>query len=328
MRPLELDLSRFGDLPFPVATVAELRRAGRVAVRAMDRKLIVLWNDGQPRLFADACAHLGLPLSLGTLERGAVRCRYHGWAFDSDSGDVVDQPTLHTRQPCRLRRFGALICGGIVFGWLGDQAEAAAVRARLPGRVLDDFSLFRVTFRCPFPLALFSSVDYAHFPYHTGYRPAYRIYSLLRGNEHQPGTAFPSRVHSEEAHRITLRIDEADRSIHMYATASEMDDDSVNLLQTFVTPVSAMETTYWECYQPRSRNPLVRAAARVAFRTITTRLLSGEDRRWTGAAAPNFVAGENVHLSENDLPLGAHLRKFVLPRMGGGEGPSPGSKAT
>jgi len=315
MRPLEIDLSRFGDLPFPVATVKELRAKGRVAVRAMDRSLLVVWNDGEPRLFVDACAHLGLPLSLGTMENGAVRCRYHGWAFDTGSGDVTDQPTLHKRQPCSLTRFGALVAGGLVFGWMGPQSEESSVRARLPAKVLDGFSLFRVTFRCPFPLALFSSVDYAHFPYHTGYRPAYKLYSLLRRNEHQPGSAFPSRVESEDAHSITLRIDDADRSIHMYATASEMDDDSVNFFQTFVTPVSAMETTYWECYRPRSRNPLVNLLARATFRTVTTRLLHGEDRIWTGAAAPNFVTGSNIHLSENDLPLGAHLRKFVLPRM-------------
>jgi hypothetical protein len=101
----------------------------------------------------------------------------------------------------------------------------------------------------------------------------------------------------------------------MYATASEMDDAGVNFFQTYVTPISPMKTMYWECYRPRSGNPIVRALARAAFHTVTTRLLDGEDRRWTGAAAPNFVSGENIHLCENDLPLGAHLRKFVIPRM-------------
>jgi len=315
MRELVLDLSRFGDLPFPVATVAELRKKKMLKVRAMDRQLVALWNDGAPRLFADSCAHLGLPLTLGTVETGAVRCRYHGWAFSTDDGEVVDQPTLRKRQPCRLTRFGALIAGGLVFGWMGDQADAASIRGRLPAEVLEGFSLFRVTFRCPFPMALFSSVDYAHFAFHTGYRPGYRIYRLFRSNDHTPGKAFPTKVVAEDGRRITLRIDDADRMIHMYATASEMDDDSVNFFQTYVTPVSAMETLYWECYRPRGRNPLVNLAARATFRTVTTRLLSGEDRVWTAAAAPNFTAGANIHLSENDLPLGAHLRKWVLPRM-------------
>jgi nitrite reductase/ring-hydroxylating ferredoxin subunit len=317
MRPLELDLSRFEGTPFPVATVRELRKAGALPVRAMDRQLLVTWNGGRPRLFVDACPHLGLPLRLGTVEDGGsrVRCRYHGWAFDTDDGRVVDQPTLRKPHPCRLTRFGALVAGGLVFGWIGDQDDAAAVRERLPAEIVDDFSLFRVTFRSPFPLALFSSVDYAHFPFHTGYRPFYRLYGMLRSNDHQPGTAFPSKVVAEDDRRITLRIEDADRTIHLYQTASEMDDDSVNWFQTFVTPVSAMETLYWECYRPRTKNPLLRLAARATFRVVTTRLLSGEDRVWTGASAPNFVDGDNIHLSENDLPLGAHLRKWVLPRM-------------
>ncbi len=315
MRALELDLSRFRDLPFPVATVAELRTQGMMKVRAMDRQLLVVWNGGQPRLFADACAHLGLPLSLGTLEGDAVRCRYHGWAFATDSGEVVDQPPLRAAQPCRLTRFGALVAGGLVFGWMGDQGDAASVRARLPAEVIEDFSLFRVTFRSPFPLALFSSVDVAHFAYHTGYSQLYRLYNLLRRDEHPVGAPFPCRVEEEAEHRISLRIEEGNRRVHMYCTASEMDDASVNWFQTYVTPVSAMETTYWECYRPRSRNPLVRLAARATFRTVTTRLLDGEDRVWTAAAAPNFVRGENIHLSENDMALGAHLRKFVLPVM-------------
>jgi phenylpropionate dioxygenase-like ring-hydroxylating dioxygenase large terminal subunit len=316
VKPFELDLSRFGDLPFPVATVKELRRAGMIKVRAMDRQLVVLWNDGVPRLFVDSCAHLGLPLTLGSIEGSAVRCRYHGWAFSTDDGEVMDQPSLRKAQPCRLTRFGALIAGGLVFGWLGEQSEQTAIRARLPEEVLDDFSLFRVTFRCPFPLALFSSVDYAHFPFHTGYRPFYALYGMFRSNEHAPGTAFPTRVVAEDERRITLRIEDADREIRMYVTAAQMDDSSVNFFQTYVTPVSATETLYWECYRPRSSNPLVNLAARATFRLVTTRLLDGEDRTWTAAAAPNFAAGGNIHLSENDLPLGAHLRKWVLPRMG------------
>ena len=100
------------------------------------------------------------------------------------------------------------------------------------------------------------------------------------------------------------------------ATAAEMDDSSVNFFQTYVTPVNARETLYWECYRPRSSNPLVNLAARATFRVVTTRLLAGEDRVWTAAVAPNFIDGRNIHLSENDLPLGAHLRKWVLPRMG------------
>jgi phenylpropionate dioxygenase-like ring-hydroxylating dioxygenase large terminal subunit len=314
MKAPALDLDAFDDLPFPVATVAELRRQGMVRAELLGKQLLLTWNDGKPRAWADSCPHLGLPMSMGVLKKDRVACRYHGWAFSVDDGRVVEQPTLRKEQPCSLKRYGALIAGDLVFAWLGDPDAEEAARATLPERVLTGISLFRVVFDCPFYLALFSSVDYAHFPFHTGYKPLYNIYRRFRSNEHDPGTAFPSRVIGEDDNRVTVRIEDADRTIHMYACASEMDDRGVNFFQTFVTPLDEMRTLYWECYRPRG-NKITNALARATFRTVTTRLIGGEDKVWTGLSAPNFVAGDNIHLSENDVPLGAHLRKFVLPRL-------------
>lgn len=322
-----IEMEAFSDLPFPVATRDELRKKGMVGIEAMGQKLCVVWNGGQPRVYADSCPHLGLPLTYGKVKGKRLRCAYHGWTYDTDSADVVEQPTLRKRQPCSLKRYGCIMVGGLVFSWMGDPDAEEAARAKLPEDVIDDFSVFRLTFDCPFYLALFSSVDYAHFANHTGYRPFYKLYSAFRDNEHKPGSGFPTEVVEESDRRITLRIPDADRDIHMYATCSEMDDKGVNYFQTYVTPVSPMKTMYWECYRPRSGNPLVRLLARSAFRTVTTRLLDGEDRLWTGATAPNFVAGENIHLCENDLPLGVHLRKFVLPRMEAWEAAREGGEA-
>ena len=100
MRVPPLDLTAYAGVPFPVATTAELRRAGVLSVEAMGRQLLVLWNAGQPRLYDDVCPHLGLPLSLGTVEADRVRCRYHGWAFHTDDGSLADQPTLRAPRRC------------------------------------------------------------------------------------------------------------------------------------------------------------------------------------------------------------------------------------
>lgn len=47
----------------------------------------------------EVCAHLGGPLSQGTLEDGAVRCPWHGSRFALDDGHVVDGPSAFA-QPC------------------------------------------------------------------------------------------------------------------------------------------------------------------------------------------------------------------------------------
>ena len=154
----EITMQAFTEVPFPVATRDELRRKGMVKAEAMGTQLCVVWNNGSPRVFADSCPHLGLPLTYGKLDGQRLRCAYHGWTFDTDSSEVVEQPTLRRPQPCSLKRFGCLVAGGLVFSWIGDPEATEVARAMLPEEVIDDFSVFRVTFETPFYLALFSSV--------------------------------------------------------------------------------------------------------------------------------------------------------------------------
>lgn len=318
MKTPQLHWDSWGEVPFPVATVAELQKRGMVAQQAMEKKLVVAWNDGVPRAFIDACPHLGLPLSMGKVEGQMLRCAYHGWAFETDSGEVCDQPTLSKRRKCQLNRVGCLIAGGLVFAWFGDSDATELARSRLPTDIVDDFSLHRVRFGCPFYLALFNAVDYAHFAEHRYYKEAYSLYRRFRKDGHIPGQPFHWEVTKEATEAVHLRLVEARRDLAMYATCADFaDEEGVNRFQTFVTPVSATETLYWECYQARSSNPLVRMAAKAMFHTVIVRLLDTEDKRWTSDAAANFLSGDNIHLSETDAPLGAHLKKFVLPRQSG-----------
>jgi len=311
-----LDLAAFDGVPFPVATVAELRRKRMVAAQGMGHDLVVVWNDGRPRAYTDLCPHLGLPMSLGHVDGEQLRCAYHGWAFDGDSGAVTEQPTLSKPRKCRLTRHGATIAGGLVFAWTGDPDAVDDARALLPEDVVSDFALHRVTFDCPFYLALFNAVDYAHFAEHRYYKRLYELYRRLRRDAHVPGDPFHWEVVDEDDRSVTIRLPEARRTLRVHATCFDFqDDDGVNRFQTWVSPLGPSRTLYWECYQARSDRPALRLAAKLLFHTVIARLLDTEDKDWTSISAPNFLHGENIHLSETDLPLGQHLRKFVLPRL-------------
>jgi phenylpropionate dioxygenase-like ring-hydroxylating dioxygenase large terminal subunit len=313
-----LDMDRLEGVPFPVATRGELRRAGMVQAEALGRKLVVFWNGGRPTVYEDACAHLGLPLSLGSVKGGRIVCRYHGWAFSTDDGEVVDQPTLRRPQACRLRRWGALTAGRLVFAWKGDPAAGDAVRRLLPEEIPEDVSVHRVVMDCPFYLALFNAVDYAHFSFHRMYSPVYSAYRRFRRDGHVPGDPFTWRIVGEDERAVSIRLEEASRDLKMYVTCAEfVDDRGVNQFQTYVTPLGPSKTLYWEVYRARSDSALIRFAAHAMFRAVVVPLLETEDRVWTSRAAPNFLAGDNIHLSATDVPLGAHLRKFILPRMQG-----------
>jgi phenylpropionate dioxygenase-like ring-hydroxylating dioxygenase large terminal subunit len=48
----------------------------------------------------DRCPHRNVPLSLGEVEAGSIRCRYHGWRFDG-AGQCVEIPSRLTHEPLK-----------------------------------------------------------------------------------------------------------------------------------------------------------------------------------------------------------------------------------
>jgi phenylpropionate dioxygenase-like ring-hydroxylating dioxygenase large terminal subunit len=50
-------------------------------------------KDGEPRVLDAHCPHLGAHLAVGgKVEGDCIRCPFHGWKFDGDSGACVDIP--------------------------------------------------------------------------------------------------------------------------------------------------------------------------------------------------------------------------------------------
>jgi len=68
-------------------------------VKQDDLDLLLVRQHGRVCAFAHQCAHLGGPLSEGTLEDGRVVCPWHGSQFRLDDGAVVNGPSTHP-QPC------------------------------------------------------------------------------------------------------------------------------------------------------------------------------------------------------------------------------------
>ena len=79
-------------------------------------------EDGTPVALEDRCCHRALPLSLGTVERGKLRCAYHGLLFDED-GACVEVPG-QTRVPpgSAVKSYPLVERAGWVWIWMGDEA--------------------------------------------------------------------------------------------------------------------------------------------------------------------------------------------------------------
>jgi nitrite reductase (NADH) small subunit len=92
-----------------VGSAADLERDRRLVARVNGREVgVVAEPDGSLHAIRNRCPHHGGPLCLGrVVERvgggpgsyrltgqRSLRCPWHGWEFDLETGVCVDEPTL------------------------------------------------------------------------------------------------------------------------------------------------------------------------------------------------------------------------------------------
>jgi nitrite reductase (NADH) small subunit len=107
-----------------VGSAADLERDGRVVARVNGREVgVIAEPDGTLRGIRNRCPHHGGPLCLGRVgervvgdpgvyrltERRTLRCPWHGWEFDLETGVCLDEPAL------RAAVYSARIEDGRVF---------------------------------------------------------------------------------------------------------------------------------------------------------------------------------------------------------------------
>ena len=86
-----------------VGSVDELWDGDMMPCRAAGRKLLVIRLDGEVHAYEDRCAHLGLPLSDGTLEGHVLTCSAHHYQYDARSGQGINPRSVClTRFPARV----------------------------------------------------------------------------------------------------------------------------------------------------------------------------------------------------------------------------------
>jgi nitrite reductase/ring-hydroxylating ferredoxin subunit/uncharacterized membrane protein len=87
----------------PVADSAALADNSMMRARAGDADILLVRQHGQVCALAHACAHLGGPLSEGTLKDGSVVCPWHGSEFSLEDGHVLNGPSTHDQPRFNVR---------------------------------------------------------------------------------------------------------------------------------------------------------------------------------------------------------------------------------
>lgn len=130
--PVAADMVRIG-------SCASVGQGGLAAARLEGVDLVMLRHGDDIAVFEGRCPHQGTLLAEGTLDRGVLTCRGHGWRFDSGTGVGINMPAA-----C-LRRFRSAQAGddvlvdrADVLAWKRDTDGRARAEAASPARPLDD----------------------------------------------------------------------------------------------------------------------------------------------------------------------------------------------
>jgi nitrite reductase/ring-hydroxylating ferredoxin subunit/uncharacterized membrane protein len=86
-----------------VADSRALADNSMMRARAGDTDVLLVRQHGRACALVHSCAHLGGPLSEGTLKEGSVVCPWHGSEFALDDGRVLKGPATEN-QPCLIVR--------------------------------------------------------------------------------------------------------------------------------------------------------------------------------------------------------------------------------
>jgi nitrite reductase/ring-hydroxylating ferredoxin subunit len=124
------DENRLASLWRPLALSSQVTRESPLG-RSCDAADYVLFRDskGVVRALDDRCAHRRAPLSLGVITaQGQLRCPYHGWTFDGQTGRCVAIPNLGKNEsvPGRYEvgHYAVAERLGMVFVWTGAAGDA------------------------------------------------------------------------------------------------------------------------------------------------------------------------------------------------------------
>jgi vanillate O-demethylase monooxygenase subunit len=98
---------------------------GPLARTFLDEPVVLFrTEDGAMHALEDRCCHRNLPLSMGKVEGGNLRCGYHGLLFDR-AGKVIEVPGQSQVSPgARVRSYPLVEKWKLLWIWMGEPAQA------------------------------------------------------------------------------------------------------------------------------------------------------------------------------------------------------------
>jgi phenylpropionate dioxygenase-like ring-hydroxylating dioxygenase large terminal subunit len=139
-----------------------------LGVTVLGTPLVVYRANGLIVAAEDRCPHRNVPLSMGRLDDGRLRCAYHGWCFDA-GGRCVEAPGVVAELPqVELRQWRAEERDGFIWVAFPDKRERLIYRADVDRSAYQRF-IMSAEIEADFADALENLLDGTHTPFvHSG----------------------------------------------------------------------------------------------------------------------------------------------------------------
>jgi nitrite reductase (NADH) small subunit len=89
--------------------LADLPVGGAIEKRIMARRVAVFNHDGRLIGMESDCKHMKASLTTGTIEEGILKCKWHGWRYDIETGECYNLKGV------KLKRYDVEVEGDEVF---------------------------------------------------------------------------------------------------------------------------------------------------------------------------------------------------------------------
>lgn len=77
-----------------VTTVDQIPLSGVLAMEVKGTGVILSRTHSQVNCFHNTCNHMGMPLDMGTVNRGILTCLFHGFQYSLDTGECLTSPEV------------------------------------------------------------------------------------------------------------------------------------------------------------------------------------------------------------------------------------------
>lgn len=111
---------------YPVALVRDLDK-GPIAAVLLDETLVVYRSENRIVVAQDLCPHRGVPLSMGKLQNGQLKCAYHGIGFGAEGRckHIPAHPSMNIPEKMHLKTWPAIERYGLVWTCLLPGSDTA-----------------------------------------------------------------------------------------------------------------------------------------------------------------------------------------------------------